>query len=85
MWRRKVEEKIDFNYMIQNKKAFRNPSIYEKLIVHMKIDELGRYTSMCSVQCAVQRAVSCLQCAVCRVWCIFLVCSVVLSFNHPVF
>jgi len=41
MWRRKVEEKIDFNHMIQNKKAFRNPSIYEKLILHLNIDELG--------------------------------------------
>eukprot|EP00088_Acartia_fossae_P064343 TRINITY_DN79163_c0_g1_i1.p1 TRINITY_DN79163_c0_g1~~TRINITY_DN79163_c0_g1_i1.p1 ORF type:complete len:280 (-),score=66.52 TRINITY_DN79163_c0_g1_i1:309-1148(-) len=41
MWRRKVDERIDFNYMIQNKKAFRNPSIYEKLIDHLSIDELG--------------------------------------------
>lgn len=41
MWRRKVGERIDFNAMIQNKKAFRNPSIYEKLIIHMNIDELG--------------------------------------------
>jgi hypothetical protein len=42
MWRRKVGERIDFNAMIQNKKAFRNPSIYEKLIIHMNIDELGK-------------------------------------------
>jgi len=41
MWRRKVDERIDFNYMIQNKKAFRNPSIYSKLILHLNIDELG--------------------------------------------
>lgn len=41
MWKRKNEERIDFNYMIQNKKAFRNPSIYEKLILHLNIDELG--------------------------------------------
>ena len=42
MWRRKVDDRVDFNYMIQNKKAFRNPSIYEKLIEHLNIDELGR-------------------------------------------
>jgi len=41
MWKRKVDERIDFNYMIQNKKAFRNPSIYDKLILHLNIDELG--------------------------------------------
>jgi len=41
MWRRKVDDRVDFNYMIQNKKAFRNPSIYEKLIEHLNIDELG--------------------------------------------
>jgi len=41
MWKRKVEERTDFNYMIQHKKAFRNPSIYEKLILHLNIDELG--------------------------------------------
>ena len=44
MWKRKVEEKTDLNYMIQNKKAFRNPSIYEKLILHLNIDELGNNT-----------------------------------------
>jgi hypothetical protein len=42
MWRRKVEERIDYNYMIQHKKGFRNPSIYEKLIEHLDIDELGK-------------------------------------------
>ena len=26
----------------QDKKAFRNPSIYEKLIIHCNIDELGK-------------------------------------------
>jgi len=41
MWRRKKDDRVDFNYMIQNKKAFRNPSIYEKLIEHLNIDELG--------------------------------------------
>ena len=41
MWKRKIEEKTDLNFMIQNKKAFRNPSIYEKLILHLNIDELG--------------------------------------------
>ena len=28
---------------MQCKKAFRNPSIYEKLIIHCNIDELGRF------------------------------------------
>jgi len=43
MWKRKVEERIDYNYMIQHKKGFRNPSIYEKLILHLDIDELGEW------------------------------------------
>jgi HCNGP-like protein len=42
MWKRKIEERTDFNFMIQHKKAFRNPSIYEKLILHLDIDELGK-------------------------------------------
>lgn len=41
MWKRKLEDRTDYNYMIQHKKAFRNPSIYEKLILHLDIDELG--------------------------------------------
>ena len=31
----------NLNTVIQNNKAFRNPSIYSKLIDHMNIDELG--------------------------------------------
>jgi len=36
-----VERGTDYNRVIQDKKAFRNPSIYEKLIIHCNIDELG--------------------------------------------
>jgi len=36
-----VERGADYNRIIQGKKAFRNPSIYEKLIIHCNIDELG--------------------------------------------
>jgi len=39
--RKKVELGYDYNHIIKNKKAFRNPSIYEKLIIHCNIDELG--------------------------------------------
>ena len=40
---RKVKELgYDYNKIIQTKKAFRNPSIYEKLILHCDIDEFGR-------------------------------------------
>jgi len=39
--RKKVELGYDFNHIIRNKKAFRNPSIYDKLILHCNIDELG--------------------------------------------
>jgi len=41
MWRRKIEKKQDLNFQIQSNKAFRNPSIYDKLILHLDIDELG--------------------------------------------
>jgi len=41
MYRRKTEEGYDYNKIIQTKKAFRNPSIYEKLIEFCDIDELG--------------------------------------------
>ncbi|NXQ06177.1 S30BP protein, partial [Vidua macroura] len=37
----KMKEGIDMNYIIQNKKEFRNPSIYEKLIQFCSIDEIG--------------------------------------------
>jgi len=40
-WKNKVERGVDYNRIIQGKKAFRNPSIYEKLIIHCNIDELG--------------------------------------------
>merc|ERR1712002_539942 len=39
--RKKIEQVKDLNQIIMNKKAFRNPSIYEKLILHCSIDELG--------------------------------------------
>jgi len=39
--RKKIEQGKDLNQIIMNKKAFRNPSIYEKLILHCSIDELG--------------------------------------------
>lgn len=32
---------IDMNYSIQQRKQFRNPSIYEKLIEHLDIEEIG--------------------------------------------
>ncbi|KAF2363690.1 SAP30-binding protein [Trinorchestia longiramus] len=31
----------DYNYSIQHKKEFRNPSIYEKLVEHLRLDENG--------------------------------------------
>ncbi|NXM10370.1 S30BP protein, partial [Ploceus nigricollis] len=37
----KMKEGMDMNYIIQNKKEFRNPSIYEKLIQFCSIDEIG--------------------------------------------
>merc|ERR1712037_266822 len=40
-WKNKVERGADYNRIIQAKKNFRNPSIYEKLIIHCNIDELG--------------------------------------------
>jgi hypothetical protein len=39
--RKKREYGYDMNAVIQNKKAFRNPSIYEKLIEFCEIDEHG--------------------------------------------
>jgi len=41
LYRRKVETGYDMNAVIQNRKAFRNPSIYEKLIQYCDIDETG--------------------------------------------
>jgi len=36
-----MKDGYNYNRVIQSKKAFRNPSIYEKLIIHLNIDELG--------------------------------------------
>ncbi|XP_077107879.1 SAP30-binding protein isoform X2 [Ranitomeya variabilis] len=41
MYERKMKEGTDMNQIIQKKKEFRNPSIYEKLIQFCSIDELG--------------------------------------------
>ncbi|XP_063149167.1 SAP30-binding protein isoform X2 [Candoia aspera] len=41
LYERKIKEGTDMNYIIQRKKEFRNPSIYEKLIQFCAIDELG--------------------------------------------
>ncbi|XP_073540111.1 SAP30-binding protein isoform X1 [Phyllobates terribilis] len=41
LYERKLKEGTDMNQMIQKKKEFRNPSIYEKLIQFCSIDELG--------------------------------------------
>jgi len=36
-----LKKKIDMNFSIQQRKQFRNPSIYEKLIEHLGIEEKG--------------------------------------------
>ncbi|XP_015212231.1 SAP30-binding protein isoform X2 [Lepisosteus oculatus] len=41
LYERKLHGDFDTNSHIQNKKEFRNPSIYEKLIQYCGIDELG--------------------------------------------
>ncbi|XP_066472292.1 SAP30-binding protein isoform X1 [Tiliqua scincoides] len=41
LYERKIKEGMDMNFIIQRKKEFRNPSIYEKLIQFCAIDELG--------------------------------------------
>ncbi|NXR41203.1 S30BP protein, partial [Zosterops hypoxanthus] len=41
LYERKMKEGMDMNYIIQKKKEFRNPSIYEKLIQFCSIDEIG--------------------------------------------
>ncbi|KAL9837442.1 SAP30-binding protein-like [Geothlypis trichas] len=41
LYERKMKEGMDMNYIIQNKKEFRNPSVYEKLIQFCSIDEIG--------------------------------------------
>lgn len=41
LYKRKQDYGYDMNSVIQNKKAFRNPSIYEKLIQFCDIDEMG--------------------------------------------
>ncbi|NWI06179.1 S30BP protein, partial [Tichodroma muraria] len=41
LYERKMKEGMDMNCIIQKKKEFRNPSIYEKLIQFCSIDEIG--------------------------------------------
>ncbi|NXT61133.1 S30BP protein, partial [Chaetops frenatus] len=41
LYERKMKEGMDMNYIIQRKKKFLNPSIYEKLIQFCSIDEIG--------------------------------------------
>ncbi|NXC80946.1 S30BP protein, partial [Cercotrichas coryphoeus] len=41
LYEKKMKEGMDMNSIIQKKKAFRNPSIYEKLIQFCSIDEFG--------------------------------------------
>ncbi|OCT60689.1 SAP30-binding protein isoform X2 [Xenopus laevis] len=41
LYEKKLKEGTDMNRIIQKKKEFRNPSIYEKLIQFCSIDELG--------------------------------------------
>ncbi|XP_078510665.1 SAP30-binding protein isoform X2 [Lissotriton helveticus] len=41
LYEKKMKEGMDMNLVIQRKKEFRNPSIYEKLIQYCAIDELG--------------------------------------------
>lgn len=36
-----LQRKINMNFSIQQRKQFRNPSIYEKLIDHLDIEEIG--------------------------------------------
>lgn len=44
MWHDKMQnQQLDMNAVIQNRKDFRNPSIYEKLIQFCNINELGLY------------------------------------------
>ena len=39
----------DYNTIIQSNKEFRNPSIYEKLINHLELDEMGSNYPLVSV------------------------------------
>ncbi|NWH38727.1 S30BP protein, partial [Chloropsis hardwickii] len=41
LYEKKMKEGMDMNYIIQKKKEFRNPSIYEKLVQFCSIDEIG--------------------------------------------
>ncbi|NXS86643.1 S30BP protein, partial [Erpornis zantholeuca] len=41
LYEMKMKEGMDMNYMIQRKKEFHNPSLYEKLIQFCSIDEIG--------------------------------------------
>ncbi|NXB76309.1 S30BP protein, partial [Donacobius atricapilla] len=41
LYERKMKEGMDINYIIQKKREFHNPTIYEKLIQLCSIDEIG--------------------------------------------
>ncbi|NXO08560.1 S30BP protein, partial [Oriolus oriolus] len=41
LYEMKMKEDMDMNYMIQRKKEFHNPSLYEKLLQFCSIDEIG--------------------------------------------
>lgn len=41
MYEKMLQNRIDMNMGIQQRKHFRNPSIYEKLIDHLDIEEIG--------------------------------------------
>ena len=40
-WKKKMERGLDYNRIIQDKRAFRNPCSLENLIIQCNIDELG--------------------------------------------
>ena len=44
IYKKKLETGYDYNAVLQSKKKLRNPSIYEKLIIHSGIDEFGEKT-----------------------------------------
>ncbi|KAM4878384.1 LOW QUALITY PROTEIN: SAP30-binding protein-like [Sylvia borin] len=41
LYERKMKEGMDMNYVIQKKREFRNPTIYERLIQFCSVDEIG--------------------------------------------
>ena len=50
LYLKKKEKGMDYNQIIQKKKAFRNPSIYSKLIDFCSIDELGKSFYISKIQ-----------------------------------